>query len=41
MADLIARCLNINPAYRPDWFDINIRDLEAAVVVEDVEEIRD
>lgn len=36
MADLISRCLSLSPQLRPDWNDINIKDLQAAVVVEEV-----
>jgi len=38
MQDLIMRCLSISPAARPDWSEINLRELEVAVVIEDVEE---
>lgn len=33
MQDLIMRCLSINPANRPEWQEMNLRDLEVAVVV--------
>ena len=36
MHDLVVRCLSMTPSHRPGWHDINMRDLDAGVVVEDV-----
>ena len=38
MHDLIVRCLSLTPSSRPSWQDINLRDLEASIIVQDVEE---
>lgn len=31
--DLISRCLSLTPASRPSWKDIDLSDLQSAVVV--------
>jgi serine/threonine protein kinase len=37
MHDLITRCLSVVPANRPEWGEVNVKDLQRAVVVEEVE----
>lgn len=38
MHDLVMRCLSLTPNNRPNWQDINLRDLNNSVVVEDFDE---
>ena len=38
MHDLIVRCLSLTPSHRPGWEEINLKELDVGVVVEDVEE---
>ena len=40
MHDLIVRCLSLTPSHRPEWHEINLRDLDVGVVIEDVEEVQ-
>lgn len=40
MLDLITRCLSLNPANRPFWREINLREIQSKTVVEDVVEER-
>lgn len=39
MLNLITRCLSLTPAQRPSWEEINVKDLESEVVVEEIEEM--
>jgi serine/threonine protein kinase len=36
MFDLITRCLSLTPANRPSWNDINLKELDKFVLIEDV-----
>ena len=38
MFELITRCLSIPPGHRPGWEEINLKDLESGLVLEEVEE---
>lgn len=38
MLDLITRCLSLTPANRPTWSEINLKELEKSVYVEEVVE---
>lgn len=34
ITDLITRCLNVNPALRPTWEEIDLKNIKTAVKVE-------